>query len=328
LAKALGWFSIGLGLAQLAAPRRFAEMIGVSPAQDTEQVVRAVGLRELASGIGILSQSRPDGWVKARVGGDVMDLTLLGAALNSDRAQPERVALAMAAVVGVTALDVLASQQLSSQESNGQPADWQRSGWQQSDRQQLSRRSEARAPSVRHGRGIHVQKSTTINRSPAELYQFWRNFENLPRFMEHLEDVQVIDERRSHWRAKAPLGMTVEWDAEIIDDTPNQRISWRSLEGADVPNAGSVRFKPATGGRGTVVTVEIQYDPPGGAIGATIAKLFGEEPEQQVSGDLRRFKQVMETGEVVRSEATIHGTSLKQRPAQPPKPEELERVRA
>jgi uncharacterized membrane protein len=167
---------------------------------------------------------------------------------------------------------------------------------------------------------------TTVNRPADEVYAFWRDFENLPRFMEHLESVQVTDEKRSHWRAKAPAGMTVAWDAEIIDDTPGERISWRSLEGSTVPNAGSVRFKPATGGRGTVITVEIEYQPPGGAIGATIAKLFGEEPEQQVSDDLRRFKQVIETGEIVRSSATIYGAHLKQRAAQPPKPKELERV--
>jgi uncharacterized membrane protein len=166
----------------------------------------------------------------------------------------------------------------------------------------------------------------TINRSANEIYAFWRDFENLPRFMSHLESVQETEGQRSHWKAKAPAGMTVEWDAEIIDDTPGERISWRSLEGADVPNAGSVRFKPATGGRGTVVTVEIEYQPPGGALGAAIAKLFGEEPQQQVSDDLRIFKQVMETGEVVRSDATIHGPHLAQRPAQPPKPKELERV--
>ncbi|RIK44438.1 MAG: hypothetical protein DCC55_02520 [Chloroflexi bacterium] len=318
LARALGWFSIALGLAQVAAPRTVAQWIGVNDSPDNQSVIRAVGLREIVSGIGILSQSRPSGWLKARVGGDVMDLALLGAALNADDTQQERVTMAMATVAGVAALDVYCAQQLSSQAMDGQQLGWQ----------QRERGPRAIAPSVPAESGIRVEKSITINRPADEIYQFWRNFENLPRFMSHLESVEVLDEQRSHWRAKAPAGMTVGWDAEIIDDTPGERISWRSLEGADVPNAGSVQFKPATGGRGTVVHVQIEYKPPGGAIGAAIAKLFGQEPEQQVQADLRAFKQVMETGDVVRSEATVHGSHLAQRPAQPPKPEELERVQS
>ena len=153
------------------------------------------------------------------------------------------------------------------------------------------------AVSVPGGRGIKVEKSVTVDRSPEELYRFWRNFENLPRFMNHLETVQVKDEKRSHWVAKAPAGTTVEWDAEIYNDKENEMIAWRSLEGSDVDNAGSVHFQRAPGGRGTEVRVVLKYDPPGGVVGATIAKLFGEEPGQQISEDLRRFKQVMETGE-------------------------------
>ncbi|HUS15005.1 MAG TPA: SRPBCC family protein [Chloroflexia bacterium] len=162
-----------------------------------------------------------------------------------------------------------------------------------------------------------VKKVVTIDRSPAELYSFWHNFEQLPRFMRHLEAVQVTGPGRSHWVAKGPAGKTVEWDAEITDDQPNERIAWRSLEGADVPNAGSVRFTPATGGRGTWVQVELEYDPPGGKAGALVAKIFGEEPEKQVYDDLRAFKQVMEVGEIVLSDATLDSTHLVQRPGQP-----------
>ncbi|MCP9494051.1 MAG: DUF2892 domain-containing protein [Pyrinomonadaceae bacterium MAG19_C2-C3] len=150
--------------------------------------------------------------------------------------------------------------------------------------------------SVPGNSGIKVEKSITINKPASELYKYWRNFENLPRFMDHLESVTVSGEKNSHWVAKAPAGTTVEWDAEIINEKENELIAWRSLEGADVDNAGSVRFEEATGGRGTVVKVSIEYNPPGGIVGATIAKLFGEEPNQQVQEDLRRFKQVMETG--------------------------------
>ena len=162
---------------------------------------------------------------------------------------------------------------------------------------------------------MHVKKAITVNRPPEEVYRFWHDFRNLPRFMKHLEDVRVTGNRRSHWKAKAPAGTTVEWDAEVVDDRPNELIAWRSLEGADVDNWGSVRFAPAPGGRGTEVRVELDYAPPGGALGATVAKLFGEEPEQQMQDDLRRFKQVLETGEVVYSEATVHG---RPHPARPP----------
>lgn len=164
--------------------------------------------------------------------------------------------------------------------------------------------------SVKGGSGIKVEKSMTINRSPEELYRFWRNFENLPRVMSHLESVHVTGENRSHWVAKAPAGTTVEWDAEIYNEKENQMIAWRSLEGADVDNAGSVHFQPATGGRGTEVRVVLKYDPPGGVLGAAIAKLFGEEPEQQIQEDLRRFKQVMETGETATTEGQPSGRSV------------------
>jgi uncharacterized membrane protein len=156
------------------------------------------------------------------------------------------------------------------------------------------------------------------NRASDELYQFWRNFENLPQFMYHLKAVRVIDDRRSHWEAKAPAGKRVQWDAEITNDQPNEEIAWQSTFNADVPNSGRVRFEPGPAGRGTVVRVEIEYRPPGGAIGKVIAKLFGEEPGQQVAGDLHRFKQVMETGEVLRSDGSMQGYGQKmQQPARP-----------
>jgi uncharacterized membrane protein len=125
--------------------------------------------------------------------------------------------------------------------------------------------------------------------------------------MNHLESVTTTGEGRSHWVAKAPAGSTVEWDAEIYNEKENELIAWRSLEGADVDNAGSVRFEPAAGDRGTTVRVTLRYDPPGGALGAAVARLFGENPDQQIDEDLRRFKQVMEVGEVVNTEGQPSG---------------------
>lgn len=156
--------------------------------------------------------------------------------------------------------------------------------------------------------GITVNKAVSINKSPAELYQFWRNFANLPQFMKHLESVTVHDNQRSHWVAKAPAGTTVEWEATIIDERPNEYISWRSAEDATVQNSGTVRFEAEPEDRGTVVHVDLEYLPPAGKLGAVVAKLFGEEPNQQVSEDLRRFKRLMETGEIATIEGQPHGS--------------------
>jgi uncharacterized membrane protein len=152
--------------------------------------------------------------------------------------------------------------------------------------------------SVRRGEGIKVEKSVVVNRPVQEVYHFWRNFENLPRFMDHLESVTVLDETRSHWVAKAPAGTRVEWDAAIHNEVEDQLIAWRSLPGADVNNAGSVHFSPLPGDNSqTEVRVVLSYEPPAGKVGAALAKLLGEEPSTQVADDLRRFKQVMEASE-------------------------------
>lgn len=145
---------------------------------------------------------------------------------------------------------------------------------------------------------IRVEKTVTINKSPEELYNYWHNFENLPTFMKHVCSVRVLDLRKSHWVVNAPMGQTVEWDADIVDDRPNELIAWASIEGANVENAGLVRFKPAPAGRGTEVKVVLEYSIPGGAVSAALAKLFGEEPEQQIGDELRRFKMLMEAGEI------------------------------
>ena len=154
---------------------------------------------------------------------------------------------------------------------------------------------------------IKVEKTVTINKPAEELYRFWHKFENLPNFMKHLKSVTVLSDKRSHWIANAPLGASVEWDADIIEERENEFISWASVEGADVDNSGFVRFKAAPEGRGTEVKVVIEYNPPGGAVTSALAKLFGEEPEQQVGDDLRRFKMIMEAGEIATTEGQPKG---------------------
>jgi uncharacterized membrane protein len=162
-------------------------------------------------------------------------------------------------------------------------------------------------PEEYFNQGIHVSEAVTVQGSPEQLYKFWRDLENLPQFMSYLEDVRVIDERRSHWKAKAPAGLAVEWDAEIINDEPNQTIAWRSLYPASVDSAGSVRFTPGLEGRGTEVRVTLDYIPPAGRAGQFIARIFGRDPAAEVREDLRRFKRAIEAGEVPTTSGQPHG---------------------
>ena len=158
-------------------------------------------------------------------------------------------------------------------------------------------------------KAIRVERAVTINRPREELYAYWRDFENLPRIMQHLESVTVLDATRSRWKAKAPAGQSVEWDAVINHEEPNARIGWKSEGEATVPNAGSVRFSDAPGGRGTEVHVTLEYDPPAGRLGQLVARLFGEEPSVQVREDLRRFKAIMEAGEAPTNDVRAAGRS-------------------
>jgi uncharacterized membrane protein len=169
---------------------------------------------------------------------------------------------------------------------------------------------EGAAPEEYFDRGIQVCESFTIDKPAGELYAFWRRFENLPKFMTHLESVTTLegDGNRSRWVAKGPAGMSVQWDAEVINDEPDRLIAWRSLGGADVDNAGSVRFVEAPGGRGTEVHVAMDYIPPAGRVGSWLAKLFGRDADQLVRSDLRQFKQLMETGEIPTIEGQPRGT--------------------
>jgi uncharacterized membrane protein len=162
-----------------------------------------------------------------------------------------------------------------------------------------------RSATVNARKAIKVERNVTIQRSAAELYAFWRNFENLPRFMQHLVSVKVLSPTRSHWVAKGPAGMTVEWDAELVNDLPDTLIAWKSLPGADVPNAGSVHFTELPANRGTMVKVEMDVEIPAGKVGLAIAKIFGEDPDREVREDLRKFKQLMETGEITTSARRI-----------------------
>lgn len=159
--------------------------------------------------------------------------------------------------------------------------------------------------------GIRVERAVTINRPKEELYRMWRDFENLPRFMKHLESVQVDpdDRERSHWVAKAPLGKKIEWDAEVIEERENELLVWKSLPGSMVESMGRVEFLDAPAGRGTIVRVSMEYNPPAGSLGAAFAKLLRQEPAMQIKNDLRHFKQIMEAGEIPTVEGQPSGRS-------------------
>jgi uncharacterized membrane protein len=179
---------------------------------------------------------------------------------------------------------------------------------------------------LRKDRTVQLTASTTVVGSPQDVYAYWRDFEHLPEFMAHLDSVEASSDTKSTWTASAPFGRTVTWEAEIVEERPGELISWHSVPGSDISNEGNIRFTAAPGNRGTEVRVKISYDIPGGPLGEALARFFGEDPRQQVDDDLRRFKQIFETGEVVRSDGAPGGKKARkefpQRPAQPMTDEE------
>lgn len=286
LVRGLGWASALLGVPQVVNPAGFARGLGVDDTPRHRMATAAVGARELTAAAGLLSRPHP-AWLWGRVGGDLMDLALLARALTHHNGRgTRRTAAATAAAALITATDVYAA--------------------------------------VTRTRGtteVKATATTTVGTSPDEAYEHWHRFERLPSFMTHLEEVRVTGPRTSHWKASAPFGKTVEWDAEITQDVPGRLIAWRSADGADIDNSGEVRFTPAPGRRGTEIRATLRYALPAGPLGKAVAQWFGEEPHQQLDDDLRRFKQVVETGEVVRSEGAPGGKRARgefpQRPARP-----------
>lgn len=284
LSRGLGWFSLALGITELAVPRAFARVIGIDPGGATPWIVRAMGAREILTGLGVLMQPRRAAPLWARVGGDAIDLALLGAAAAVKRTSTPRLAGAIAAVAGVTALDVLAGTR--------------------------TQRAFERA-------NRPVIAAETINKPPEEVYAFFRKLSQLPLFMDYLESVREIDSRRSHWVAKLPIG-SIGWDAEIIDDRPGRLISWQSVEHTPIRTRGRVAFTRAPGRNMTEVRVEMQLGVLGTGPSAALARFF---TRPQIKGDLRRLKQVLETGEVLCSDASLHRGP---HPAQPSPARELE----
>jgi uncharacterized membrane protein len=257
----LGWFSVGVGLAQLLAPREVNRMSG---AMQRPILTRLSGVRQIASGAGLLSERLPATSIWSRVAGDATDLALLGAAMRSRQSRSGRVLLTATMLAGLTALDIYAAQL---------------------HRRTLAKRT--REPS-------RVDLRIDIASTPDKLYAFWRDIEKLPLFMSNLQSVTVLDQRTSHWVANAPAGLLIDWDAEVVDDQPGKLIAWRTLPGSAVSNHGAISFEALPDNRGTCVHLSLEYLPSTEAIGAALARWLGGNPQVQIAQDLRRFKQMVE----------------------------------
>lgn len=280
LARGLGWFSIGLGLAELTMPRSLGKLIGMKPSKGGIATLRLMGLREIGTGLGILMNPTSQGWVAMRVAGDLLDISLLAGLLTAKSRNRYKTASTLLAVVGVTALDLMAAEL----------------------------RAEARRaptpelePDLSH---TPIHDSITIEAPVEEVYAFWRDLTNFPSFMRHVESVEDLGEGRSRWRVKGPGGARAEWTAELVEEVENTRIAWRATGDARPYNSGVIHFRSAPAGRGTIVSVEARYAPPGGKLGVAFLKLLRKEPGQEIAESLRALKQVIETGEVLLSDAT------------------------
>lgn len=271
VARALGWFSVGLGLTELISGKTLDRYLGAGGHEGT---LRLFGLREIAAGVIILAQKEPSaGSVWSRVGGDVMDLIFLGKALEEQRnaTKQERLSVATATVAAVTALDVFCAWKLGQDSKPDEQA--------QED-------------------ATSVKTSVTINGSPEQLYQLWRDPRTLPQVMGHFATVTAKADDQAHWAVNGPAKTSLQWDSQIVHEEPGRSLRWYSTAGAKVPNGGSIKFAPATGGRGAVATLEIDFHPPGGSFGQRAAKVLGVVPQVLAVKALRRFKSLAEAGEI------------------------------
>lgn len=295
LVKALAGASFGLGLSELLAPGKVARIAGVTDNGVSRRVIRALGVRECGHGAALLAG--PDSLVWTRVAGDVLDVGLLLAGVaGRGRGGRRRGMVSALALAGIGGLDLYAA----------------------------LRSTGNRASGAAGGRPLTLRAAVTVRRSPEEAYRFWRDLEKLPDFMYHLKSVSADGDGRSHWVANAPAGQSAQWDAQLTDDQPGKRIAWQSLPGSAIEHGGSVEFAPAANGDGTEVRVKLDLRMPAGGLGKAAAALFGESPGQQVNDDLRRFKQILETGQVLRADGSPEGTSsmrqLRQQSARPVAP--------
>ena len=289
-ANALGWFSLALGVVEMAAPQVLARALGIDADRATRRVLLACGIREICAGASVLLNEKKAAGLWSRAAGDAVDLALLAAAPTVKNAGKLRTAAAVTAIAGMTACDI----------------------WTAATAQQEETPDDAVAGELA-AHGQEIRATVTVIATPQAAYKLWRDLEGLPRFMRQLASVTVVDAKNSRWEATSPTGVRIGWNAELTNDEPGRNIAWCSREGSELLNAGQVVFKAAPAGQGTEVHVQLTYEPPLGPIGAALAQLG--KPQEQLRADLRRFKQLIELGEVVISDATITGRD--ERPAQP-----------
>jgi uncharacterized membrane protein len=302
LATTFGALSAAIGIWYAVAPRHFLQTIGVRPNPRRIAITELVAAQEMSVASALMMDGRAGRWLASRVAGDVIHAGMLMAAVSAPDYDRRKAPLAFGALLAIGAADVAAMLAATSIEKTGV---------------QLEKGPGESSPAALTLKDGAIHRAVTIRREPQEVYDFWRQLDNLPRFMKHLERVDVLDDKRSHWIARAPVVGAVEWDAEIVADEPGRRIAWQSTQNSQIWNSGEVTFERAPRDRGTEVRVRLEYSPPGGAFGVAVARLLGEEPANQTAGDLRRLKQVLEAGEVVVSDAVAEGRSRRQRPAQP-----------
>ncbi|HEY8598046.1 MAG TPA: SRPBCC family protein [Thermomicrobiales bacterium] len=264
-ARALGWFSIGLGLAEAVATRRLGRTLGL---ESYGGLIRAFGAREIATGVGILATNDPTPGIWARVGGDALDLATLGVALRRTTGKRGRVVAALGTVAAITAVDLACARQLSKKGGEGD------------------------APAAAQ------ERSLSIGRSADDLYRLWREPGTLSTIMASIGEVIALDHERSRWTITGPLRRTMTWETEIVEERPGEMLRWRSVAGAQVGSEGLVRFRPAPGDWGTEVTLRLQIEPPRGPVGAIALRVARGGARLLLGQALHRFKSLAETGEV------------------------------
>ena len=278
LREVLGWIGVGIGVAELLRPRAVAHTTGLPP-----RLIRVLGTWEIIISAGILLRPQQSAWRWSRVASDIIDLYLL--TRSDHRALNNRLPIITALFAGMTSLDVLAA-------FDG--------GGQNTLQSDLAS-------------GIHIHKSLHIQKSAEECYRFWRNFENFPKFMRYVDSVQVVDATHTHWRFGTQQGPQIEETIELFSDVPTQQLGWRTLPNSPIEHIGVVKFLPAYGKTSTRLDIEIIFKKSVGKINNELARLFAEEPSAHWDEDLRRFKQLIETGEI----ATTMGQASGRRSALP-----------
>ena len=311
MTSGLAWCNIAVGFSQLVAPDALARLIGLRPSPHTRMALRAVGIREITTGYALLSNSHSTPWLWSRLAGDAMDLSLLVAGVGrraDDRTRAARTAFAIAsgALVNVYAAAHTGRSRRRHPISSVEPVSAGRVLTPVG--RALAPAVEAKAPELVDQVPVALtavrtaHQMVTVSRPAADLYAYWRDFENLPSFMRQLESVVCADGARSHWVMRAPGGSRYSLEAEIVADVPGELIAWQTtLSDTAAHSAATVRFLPTPSGRDSTVHLRLEYSPSAGALGEVVARLFGVEPSQQLETDLTAFKQLMELEEGARA---------------------------